>query len=994
MFKWLGSLTDSNEKQIQRLKPLVESINDNTDEFSKLTDDELKAKTTEFRDYLTESTSEEREALKRGQAELEEAKSRASTTDEIEREEANKQIKLTEENIKRLEKALAGAENEALQELLPEGFAAVREAAGRAIGQRHFDVQMMGGIVLHQGKIAEMKTGEGKTLAATLPLYLNALTGKGVHLVTVNDYLTKFGAQWMGPVYHALGLTVSAIHSQTADNQAPSFVFDPAFESNDKAFRHLRPVSRREAYLADITYGTNNEFGFDYLRDNMVLDLKQCVQRPPNYAIVDEVDNLLIDEARTPLIISGPPPKDDPHNTMDALYKDVSAVVVRMKKKVLPHEPVTAEEKEDEEKLEQEFDYIAYEKTHNVRDTHLGQETIARHFRLGVEDLFGGWADGISHDEAKRRNDIVSVFRQSLMAHAWYEKDRNYIIATDPDGRPGIVIVDEFTGRLMHGRRYSEGLHQAIEAKEHLDVRRETLTYATVTFQNYFRMYAKLAGMTGTALTEAEEFHKIYKLEVLPIPTNRPMVRQDFSDRIYKDEKSKFGAVVKEVIELNKARRPVLIGTVSIEVSERLSDLLLRQGGIKTQVLNARPERAQQEAEIIREAGRPGKVTVATNMAGRGVDIILGGNPDAPGRNQQEWQKEHDEVIALGGLHIIGTERHEARRIDNQLRGRAGRQGDPGSSRFFVSLDDDIMKRFGGDRIRGLMEMAGMNEDTPIENRLVNKAIENAQIRVEGFHFDIRKNLVEFDDVVNQHRELVYSERRKILGGANLKANIINMVKEEIHNDILEHQGNQPLEGWDIQGALAEANTMFPLSPEFVPARLESMQPKHVEDLLVEHAVSIYEQKEKEYGPQNMRMLERLVMLRAVDTLWVEHLTLMDDKRKEAGWASLKQIKAIDAYKNLGAEQWALLTSSIGREVAHMVYHVAIVQEPPPPSPHQAPRQTQKQLPKQPPPAPSPMAQAIGPRNNTAVASAAKKVGRNDPCPCGSGKKYKHCHGQ
>ncbi len=996
MFKWLGNLTDSNEKQIQRLKPLVEDINEYESELSKLTDEQLAAKTQEFKDYLAEATTDEREALKLAQQELENARtSLIGLTDEIAREETGADSKRIEQKIERLNKELAAAENEALAELLPEAFAVVREAAKRTIGQRHFDVQLLGGIVLHQGKIAEMKTGEGKTLSATLPLYLNSLTSRGAHLVTVNDYLAKRDAHWMGPVYTALGLKVGAIHSQTASSQSPSFVYDPTYESADKAFLRLKPVDRREAYQADITYGTNNEFGFDYLRDNMVLDLKQCVQRPLNYAIVDEVDNLLIDEARTPLIISGPPPQDDAHKEMEGLYKEVDGVVARMKKKILPHEPGTAEEKDEEDQLEDEFDYIAYEKTHNVKDTRKGDETLARAFRMSVDDLFGGWAEGVTHDEAKRRNDIVSIFRQSLLAHSWYDKDRNYIIAPDPDGHPGIVIVDEFTGRLMHGRRYSEGLHQAIEAKEHLNVRRETLTYATITFQNYFRMYSRLSGMTGTALTEAEEFHKIYKLEVVLIPTNRPMVRKDYPDRIYKDEKSKFLAVVKEVVELNKEKRPVLIGTVSIEKSELVSDLLLRHGGIKAQVLNAKPERAQAEAEIVREAGRPGRVTVATNMAGRGVDIVLGGSPDSPGRNHDDWQKEHDQVVEAGGLHIIGTERHEARRIDNQLRGRSGRQGDPGSSRFYVSLDDDIMKRFGGDRIRGLMQMAGMDEDTPIENRLVNRAIEGAQVRVEGFHFDIRKNLVEFDDVVSKHRELIYSERRKILSGANLRANILGMVKQEIHRDLLEHKGTQPMEGWDVQGALAEANTMFPLSPEFTMANLGSASPDDVEGRLVKRAEDVYEQKELETGPQNMRILERLVMLRVVDSLWVEHLTLMDDMRKEAGWAPLQQIKAIDAYKNLGGEQWELLMSNIRHDVAHTLYHVAVVQE----QPRQAEQKREgaatspRQFPRQPQPAPSPMARAVGNRTS-AVAGSNTKVGRNDPCPCGSGKKYKHCHGK
>jgi preprotein translocase subunit SecA len=953
MFKWLTGLTDSNEKQVQRLHPLVEEIGKH------------EAKTQEFKEYLINAASEIRKEIQQNQQEIESTRDKLNTTDVIEREELNNKIKRLEEKKDRLEKEQQEAEEEALEELLPEAFATVREAAKRAIGQRHFDVQLIGGIVLHQGKIAEMKTGEGKTLAATLPLYLNSLTGKGSHLVTVNDYLAKTHAHWMGPIYNALGISVSAIHSQTADNQAPSFVFDPSYDSTDKGFKYLRPVNRKEAYLADVTYGTNNEFGFDYLRDNMVIDLNQCVQRPLNYAIVDEVDSLLIDEARTPLIISGPASKDD-----NRLYTDIDSIVGRMRMKTLPHEPVTPEEKDEEDKAEEEYDYIAYEKTHNVKDTRHGQDTLARSFHMSVEDLFGGWGNGVTQEEAKRRNDIVSIFQKSLLAYAWYHRDHEYIVKDNE-----VIIVDEFTGRLMFGRRYSEGLHQAIEAKERVKVQRENLTYATVTFQNYFRMYRKLAGMTGTAQTEAEEFHKIYKLEVVQIPTNKPMIRKDETDRIYKDEKSKFGAVVKEVVEFNAQKRPILIGTVSIETSEMLADSLKRKG-VTTKILNAKPENAQKEAGIVAEAGRLGAVTVATNMAGRGVDIILGGNPQI--HSQGEWQKEHDEVVRLGGLHIIGTERHEARRIDNQLRGRAGRQGDPGSSRFFVSLDDDIMKRFGGDRVRGLMQMAGMDENTAIENRLVNRAIESAQVRTEGYHFDVRKQLVEFDDVVNKHRELIYSERRKILGGADLKSNILSMVKEEIH-DIIASRGTPGPDGWDVTGVLTEANSIMPLPPDVNPKNLESIKPQELEEQLSAIADTVYSQREQQFGIQNMRIVERLVMVRVIDSLWVEHLTLMDEKRKEAGWATLQQVKAVDAYKNLGGEQWELLKSNIRHDVAHTIFHVAITQE------------GQRQAPKQ--PAPSPMAQIVSNRTQPQVAGA-PKVGRNDPCPCGSGKKYKHCHGK
>lgn len=988
MFKWLSNLTDSNEKQIQRLRPLVNEIAGFEAEMSTLSDEQLKAKTSEFRDYLNKATSDIKEEIKQNQSELEENKNKLNTSDEIEREELNNHIKSLEEKNTHLEDEKRDIERDALNELLPEAFAAVREAARRTIGQRAFDSQVFGGIVLHQGKIAEMKTGEGKTLAATLPLYLNSLTGKGCHLVTVNDYLSKRDAHWMGPVYHALGVSVGAIHSQTADNHTPSFLFDPQYDSSDKAFKYLRPVTRKEAYTADITYGTNNEFGFDYLRDNMVMDLKQCVQRPLNYAIVDEVDNLLIDEARTPLIISGPPPKNDEKEKEQKLYRQIAILVRGMQSKMLHHEPGTPEEREEESTLENEVDYIKYEKSHTVKRTKKGEEKLARGLNISVAELFNRKEEEnrsyFDHPENLEKDTILSVFDQSLLAKSWYEKGRDYIIYQGQQGEKSIVIVDEFTGRLMHGRRYSKGLHEAIEAKESLEekdlkIQRESMTYATITFQNYFRMYKKLAGMTGTAQTEAEEFHKIYHLEVVQIPTNKRMIRDDYDDRIYKDEKSKFGAVVNEVIELNKERRPVLIGTVAIETSEMLADMLKRKG-ITAKVLNAKPENAQKEAAIVAEAGRLGAVTVATNMAGRGVDIILGGNPQL--HPQGEWQKEHDEVVRLGGLHIVGTERHEARRIDNQLRGRAGRQGDPGSTRFFVSLDDDIMKRFGGDRIRGLMQMAGMDENTAIENKLVNRAINSAQIRVEGYHFDIRKQLVEFDDVVNQHRELIYNERRKLLSGADLKANILSMVKDEIQEIIASHS-TAGAEEWDIKGTLTEVNSILPVPPEMNPKDLGFIKPKELEDKLSRSSEAIYNQREHQFTPQNMRIIERLVMLQILDNLWIEHVSLMEEKRRQAGFAGLQQIKPIDEYRRLGSEQLNLLIANIRHEVAHRIFHVAIVQE------------GNRQAPKQ--PAPSPMAQVVSGSNSKPVSNApdgVRKVGRNDPCPCGSGKKYKHCHGK
>ncbi|MFC1988116.1 preprotein translocase subunit SecA [Chloroflexota bacterium] len=905
MLKWLGGFIDSNEKVIRRLQPTVDRINELEPEFEKLSDDELRAKTDEFKARLKSGSS--------------------------------------------------------LDELLPEAFAAVREAAKRTIGQRHFDVQLMGGVILHQGKIAEMKTGEGKTLVATLALYLNTLSGQGCHLVTVNDYLAKRDHHWMGPIYNALGITVSSLQHEVA------FIYDPSYESEDQRWSFLRPVSRRQAYEADITYGTNNEFGFDYLRDNMVVDLAQCVQRPLNYAIVDEVDNILIDEARTPLIISGQAEE------AGQMYIAINGVVSRMKVKTLAHEPFTLEEKDETAALEEQYDYIAYEKEHHTKATARGQEKIAKAFRMKAEDIFGGEGGAeykqLSPEDARTRNAILSIFRQSMTAHALYHKDQQYVVK---DGQ--VIIVDEFTGRLMPGRRYSEGLHQAIEAKEGVKVQRESMTYATITFQNYFRMYNKLAGMTGTAVTEAEEFHKIYKLEVVVTPTNKPMIRQDHPDRIYKDEKAKFKAVVSEVEQLYKKNQPVLIGTVSIEKSEVLSDLLKRKG-IPHQVLNAKYH--EKEAGIIAQAGQMEKVTVATNMAGRGVDIVLGGNPT--GQSEPEWQQEHEKVIEFGGLHIIGTERHEARRIDNQLRGRAGRQGDPGSSRFYVSLEDDIMKRFGGDRVKWVMERVGMDEDTPIENKLVSRSIEGAQVRVEGHHFDIRKHLVEFDDVVNQQREIIYGERRKILEGADLKANILSMVRQEIQGIVAEHIKDKYGDGFDAH-LIGEVATILPLPPEINADTLSTLKPEQIEEKLGEQAEALHEQREQELGPENMRLLERLIMLRTIDSLWVEHLTRMEEMRLEAGWQTLRQVKAVDAYKKSGFEEWDTLKENIRHEVAHTIFHVGLVKRDATP-----PRIT------------TPISQvAVASRaggSNPQPRKAGKKIGRNDPCPCGSGKKYKHCCG-
>lgn len=872
MLKWFGRLLDSNEKEIRKLEPVVEQINALEPDYEKLADSDLGAKTGEFKQRL--------------------------------------------------------GEGETLDDLLPEAFAAVREAAKRTIKQRHFNVQLMGGIVLHQGKIAEMKTGEGKTLVATLPLYLNSLPGKGSHLVTVNDYLAKRDPYWMGPIFHALGISVASIQHET------SFLYDPTFESNDPRWQGLRPITRREAYAADITYGTNNEFGFDYLRDNMVIDLSQMVQRPPYYAIVDEVDNILIDEARTPLIISGQ--AEEPTQKYYAFAKMMT-------------------------QFNKDEDYTVDEKQRAVSLTETGtskaEDILRRLGFLKAPNLYDTANYTLTH-----------YLDAALKAQVLYRRDRDYMVK---DGQ--VIIVDEFTGRLMFGRRYSEGLHQAIEAKEGVKIQRESVTLATVTFQNYFRMYEKLAGMTGTAATEAEEFHKIYKLEVMVIPTNKPMKREDTPDQIYKTEEGKFRAVVREVEKLYAEKRPVLIGTVSIEKSEHLSEMMIKKG-IPHQVLNAKNH--EKEAAIIAQAGQTGAVTVATNMAGRGVDVILGGNPE--GKDPKEWQSQHEKVVSLGGLHIIGTERHEARRIDNQLRGRAGRQGDPGSSRFYISLEDDIVRRFGGDRVKSIMEWAGLDEDTPIEHSMVSKAIENAQVRVEGYHFDMRKHLVDYDDVVNMQREIIYTERKKILGGFDLRANIQDMIHEEIASLVDAYLIDEHGANWDLDGLLRDAGQIVPLPTESNATTLNALKKSGIERKLDELADSYYGQREQEVGPENMRLVERLVMLRIIDSLWVEHLTAMEHMRQGIGLVAVGHTDPLIAYKKEGYALFQSLQSNIRHDVTHTIFRVNLVKEPAQ-KPHTpitegaaAHKQSQSRQP----------------------VAAGRKVGRNDLCPCGSGKKYKRCCGQ
>jgi preprotein translocase subunit SecA len=864
-------LGDSNERELNRLRPLVERINALEPQFEALTNEQLRDKTTEFRGRY-----------------------------------------------------LAG---EPLDSLLPEAFAAVREAAKRTLGQRHYDVQLMGGIVLHQGKIAEMRTGEGKTLVATLPAYLNALPGEGVHVVTVNDYLARRDATWMGPIYELLGLRVGYIQHD------------------------MDPRLRKEAYQADITYGTNNEFGFDYLRDNMVWDLRDCVQRGLNYAIVDEIDNILIDEARTPLIISGPAEEST----------DKYALFARL----VP-------------RLVRDQDFVIEEKTRSIS---LTEEGIAKMERwLGLQNLY----DPANYE-------LTHYLDQALKAEFLFKRDRDYVVK---DGE--IVIVDEFTGRLMFGRRYSEGLHQAIEAKEGVRVQRENVTLARITFQNYFRLYKRLAGMTGTAATEADEFRRIYNLDVVVIPPNRPCQRIDYPDLVFKTERAKFAAVVEEIEELYKSRRPVLVGTTSIEKSEHLSAMLQRRG-IPHQVLNAKHH--EREAAIIAQAGRPATVTIATNMAGRGVDILLGGNPaglvdeflkkqgvrpeeateeqraQARAAAEAECARAREEVVALGGLHIIGTERHEARRIDNQLRGRAGRQGDPGSSRFYVSLEDDLMRRFGGGNIAKLMERFGMEEDVPLEHAWVTKAIENAQTKVEAYNFDLRKHVVEYDDVLNKQREVIYADRRKVLSEEHLREMILEWVEREIGQLVAGFTAEEHADDWDPTPLLQAFGAMIPNAGGLTAEDLRGLRREEIEARLLEVAEAAYDEKEASLGPEVMRQVERAVLLRVIDSLWIRHLTAIDDLREGIGLRAYGQRDPLVEYKVEAAAMFDQLLANIQHDVTHLIYHVTVVRD-------QQPR-PQRQM----------LTNRDEPTSRRPV-RAGSKVGRNDPCPCGSGRKYKKCCGR
>ncbi len=836
---------------------------------------------------------------------------------------------------------LRAQDGESLEDLMPETFALVREAAKRTLGLRHFDVQLIGGAVLYSGKIAEMKTGEGKTLVATLPLVLNALEGKGGHLVTPNDYLSRVGAGWMGPVYHVLGLTVGVITHEFAGLYDPTYE-DPTPHGDDR-LNHFRPVPRREAYLADITYGTNNEFGFDYLRDNMVLRKEDIVQRDLHYAIVDEVDFILIDEARTPLIISG-----QVEESTELYYKFA---------RLIP-------------RLTPERHYHVDEKLRTATFTEEGIEALEQ--MLGVDNLTD-----------PRHIELMHHAQQALRAHTLFRRDVEYVVK---DGQ--VIIVDEFTGRLMFGRRYSDGLHQAIEAKEGVRIQKESQTLATITFQNYFRMYRKLAGMTGTAKTEEAEFTQIYNLPVVVVPTHRPMIRQDLPDLVFKNEKAKFKAVVDEIEGWYRKRRPVLVGTRSIEKSEMLS-AMLRRRGVPHQVLNAKYH--EKEAEIIAQAGRSGAVTIATNMAGRGVDIILGGNPPDP--------EDAELVRSLGGLHVIGTERHEARRIDNQLRGRAGRQGDPGSSRFYVALDDELMRLFAGERIAKIMERLGIEDDVPIEHALVTRQIENAQKKVEAYHFDVRKHVLEYDDVMNVQRQVIYSERRKILSEENLRDNILDFIESIIARRVSAFCSSEVRpEEWDLAGLVEEVRGLFPLPPDLEPEQLAGCSAAEVEERLRAAAFAAYEAKEQAIGPATMRELERLILLQTLDRKWIDHLTAMDALREGIGLRAYGQVHPLIEYQKEGYALFEQLKQDIQEETVRFLYLVEVQPAMAVPAlgtqarpRHRVTRLSGDGDPSRTPPGTPPGAPSgAGAPQPVRVA----KVGRNDPCPCGSGKKYKKCHGR
>ena len=904
-----------SEKEVKRVMPLVEKINGLEEEISKLTDEQLKNKTGEFKKQLEEGKT--------------------------------------------------------LDDILPEAFAVVREASKRVLGLRHFDVQLIGGIILHQGRIAEMKTGEGKTLVATLPVYLNALTGEGVHVITVNDYLAKRDSEWMGKLYKFLGLSVGLV------------------------IAGMKPNEKQEAYACDITYGTNNEFGFDYLRDNMVIYKNQLVQRGLNYAIVDEIDSILIDEARTPLIISGRA------NQSSDLYKKANDFVKRLTPKVIVEEDVKDEEQaEDNEK----YDYIVDLKAKSASLTQKGIKKAEETFRLeNFNDI--------------ENSTLVHHVNQALRAHGVMKKDIDYIVK---DGE--VLIVDEFTGRIMYGRRYNNGLHQAIEAKEGVKIADESKTLATITFQNYFRMYDKLSGMTGTAMTEEAEFEEIYNLDVISIPTNKPMIRQDQNDVIYKNENAKFNAIVQSIKESHEKGQPVLVGTVSIEKSEKLSRILKKEG-IKHEVLNAKFH--EKEAEIVAQAGKFGAVTIATNMAGRGTDIMLGGNSEYLAKQEmkknkvpenlieeantyyetdeqdilrareefQRLEKKYDEeikeekekVIAAGGLKIIGTERHESRRIDNQLRGRSGRQGDPGESKFYIGLDDDLMKIFGGDMITKVYNTIGMDENVPIENRMISNAVESAQKKVEGRNFSIRKNVLKYDDVMNAQREIIYKQRREVLDGENLKDNILNMINSLAEEVVLTYFAGDE----DVSVEALDTDIRNTFGIEMVDFIKENSKDSNaIIAKLQELASSKYEEKENEIGSEDLRELERVVMLKVVDQKWMDHIDAMDELKDGIGLRAYGQQDPVVKYRIEGMDMFEEMVLDIKHDVVKILMNLRKQEEV---KREEAAKITGAAL------------QAINSLDNgeqiksevnRTVVNDGPKVGRNDPCPCGSGKKYKNCCGK
>lgn len=908
-----------SEKEVKRVMPIVEKINSLEEEISKLSDTELRNKTNEFKQKLKNGSS--------------------------------------------------------LDDILPETFAVCREASKRVLGMRHFDVQLIGGIILHQGRIAEMKTGEGKTLVATLPVYLNALTGDGVHVVTVNDYLARRDSEWMGKVYKFLGLTVGLVISG------------------------MQPQDKRNAYACDITYGTNNEYGFDYLRDNMVIYKDQLVQRKLNYAIVDEIDSILIDEARTPLIISGRGKQSSD------LYKKADKFVRKLIPKIIVEENakdfVQAEDNEN-------YDYIVDLKAKSASLTQKGIKKAEEEFNLeNFNDI--------------ENSEIVHNVNQALRAHGVMKKDIDYIVK---DGE--VLIVDEFTGRIMYGRRYNNGLHQAIEAKENVKIADESKTLATITFQNYFRMYNKLAGMTGTAMTEKDEFEEIYKLDVIEIPTNKDMIRKDNPDIVYKNESAKFRAVINDIKQSHEKGQPVLVGTISIEKSEKLSDLL-RKEGIKHEVLNAKYH--EKEAEIIAQAGKYGAVTIATNMAGRGTDIMLGGNSEylakeemrklgyseeqiiqATAFNETDDQEiissrnkfkelqgkynsiikeEKEKVISAGGLKIIGTERHESRRIDNQLRGRSGRQGDPGESRFYIGLDDDLMKIFGGEAITKVYETLGADENMPIESRLISSSVESAQRRVEGRNFSIRKAVLNYDDVMNTQREIIYKQRREVLDGEDLKANVLKMIKSLIEDIVTPYFAEEHV---NKESLLQELNTNLTIT-DLESLNKENIHLKEVIEEAVEKAYAIYDEREKAIGAEELRELERVVTLKIVDEKWMDHIDAMDELKDGIGLRAYGQKDPVVQYRIEGFDMFDQMVLDIKTDVVKLLMHVRKKEENIQRT--EAARITGMSLENS---AISNLDGTIAPKTsspqNQTVVNHEPKVGRNDQCPCGSGRKYKQCCGK